>query len=165
MVSSNILKSLSLAAVISTEVSAFATSGSALTNSQKAPITPSLSMHKSVPGTDDIFHNFSEESRKFRRTVYTHDEWVRHRSPDRFWRNLKTITNSGVYTNVLKEVLATTTVASFIVGWNCVFGTYQDLGSAVHDGPLKDVLPILALPLAPFTLTSSSLGLFLGKTY
>jgi hypothetical protein len=40
---------------------------------------------------------YGEESRKFRRTVYTHDDWERHRSPDRFVRNLVSIVASGVY--------------------------------------------------------------------
>ena len=30
--------------------------------------------------------SYGEASRKFRRTVYTADDWVRHRSPDRFFR-------------------------------------------------------------------------------
>ena len=40
---------------------------------------------------------YGEESRKFRRTVYTHDDWVKHRSPDRFFTNLLTTTTSGIY--------------------------------------------------------------------
>jgi hypothetical protein len=40
---------------------------------------------------------YGEESRQFRRTVYSHDDWVKHRSPDRFWNNLKTTTKSGIY--------------------------------------------------------------------
>jgi putative membrane protein len=40
---------------------------------------------------------YGEISRQFRRTVYTHDDWVKHRSPNRFIKNLSTIVNSGVY--------------------------------------------------------------------
>jgi putative membrane protein len=40
---------------------------------------------------------YGEISRQFRRTVYTHDDWVKHRSPNRFIKNLATIFNSGVY--------------------------------------------------------------------
>jgi hypothetical protein len=39
---------------------------------------------------DPITTVFGEESRRYRRTVFSHDDWVRHRSPDRFWRNVKT---------------------------------------------------------------------------
>ena len=59
---------------------------------------------------------------------------------------------------------ATTAVATGVVIWNMVFGTYQDLGSVTHYGPLHDsLIPILCLPLSPFTLSSPSLGLLLGK--
>ena len=61
--------------------------------------------------------------------------------------------------------MATVGVASFVVAWNCIFGEYQDFGSVTHPGPLKDsIIPILALPLAPFTLASPSLGLLLGRS-
>ena len=162
MVSSKILTTASLVAAVSTQVSAFAPTESRTARS--VVINPEYKTTSlSSAATDDIFHKFSEESRQFRRTVYTHDEWVRHRSPDRFVRNIKSITQSGIYGSVLKEVLAVTTVSGFLIAWNAVFGTYQDLAGVVHDGPMKDMLPILTLPLTPFTLSSSSLGLFLGE--
>ena len=68
-----------------------------------------------------------------------------------------------IYKSLAKEVLATTAVATFIVSWNCLFGNYQDLSGASHAGPLNSLLPVLALPLTPFTLSSPSLGLLLGK--
>ena len=40
---------------------------------------------------------YSEESRKYRRTVYFHDSWVNHRSTDRFFKNFKSTLDSGVY--------------------------------------------------------------------
>ena len=41
---------------------------------------------------------------------------------------------------------------------------YQDFASVSHPGPLKDlIIPVLSLPLAPFTLASPSLGLLLGE--
>lgn len=107
-------------------------------------------------------NSYGEKSRQYRRTVYTHEDWVKHRSPNRFGKNLMTFGSSGIFKNLANEVLATTSVASFIVAWNCVFGTYQDLGGVVHNGLLHDsIIPILALPLAPFTLASPSLGLLL----
>ena len=118
-----------------------------------------------VVATEEEKTSYAEVSRQYRRTVYTHEEWVKHRSSDRFIRNLSSFANSGIFSNLAKEVLATTAVATAIVGWNCVFGDYQDLSGVTHAGPLKDTLPILALPLAPFTLSSPSLGLLLGETY
>jgi len=106
--------------------------------------------------------SYGEVSRQYRRTVYTHNEWVKHRSPDRFGRNLGTFASSGIFKNLSSEVLTTTTVATFIVLWNCLTGSYQDLAGVAHDGPLKDtIIPMLTLPLTPFTLLSPSLGLLL----
>mmetsp|Transcript_23946 Transcript_23946/g.29458 ORF Transcript_23946/g.29458 Transcript_23946/m.29458 type:complete len:576 (+) Transcript_23946:244-1971(+) len=114
------------------------------------------------PGVNNIFQNYGEESRQFRRTVYSHEDWVKHRSSNRFFRNLKSTTSSGIYKNLAKEVFATTAVATSVVAWNAIFGEYQDFLSVTHPGPLADtLLPVLALPLAPFTLSSPSLGLLL----
>lgn len=106
--------------------------------------------------------NGAELARPSRRTVYSHEDWQRHRSPQRFYRNLSTITDSAVASNVAKEVLTTTSFATFLVFWNIIFGQYEDLNSISHTGPLKDVLPTLSLPLSVFTLASPSLGLLLG---
>ena len=115
-----------------------------------------------LPEIRDI--SYGEESRKYRRTVYTHDDWIKHRSPDRFARNLQAITSSGVYKSVAKEVVATTTVAAAIVGYNCIVGGYTDFEGIKHTALVSNhLVPVFALPLAPFTLSSPSLGLLLGK--
>ena len=71
--------------------------------------TPTTSYFDDIPGvsstalpagppdtaTKDI--PYGETSRQFRRTVYTHDDWVKHRSPNRFIGNIVTIFNSGIY--------------------------------------------------------------------
>lgn len=112
------------------------------------------------------FRKYGEESRPYRRTVYSHEDWVRHRSPDRFSRNLSTFASSGIYKSLFKEVVATSTVASFVVVWNMIFGDYQGLDGVTHEGIMHDsLLPILSLPLSPFTLSSPSLGLLLGKSW
>jgi hypothetical protein len=112
----------------------------------------------------DQFQKYGEESREYRRTVYTHEDWVKHRSPDRFTRNLASFFDSGIYKSLFREVVATTTAASFIVVWNMIFGQYVDLFGASHDGIFHDsVIPALSLPLSVFTLSSPSLGLLLGK--
>jgi ion channel-forming bestrophin family protein len=113
-----------------------------------------------IPAPKEL--SYGEESRKYRRTVYTHDDWVKHRSPERFTRNLMSTTNSGIYKNIGNEVLATTGVALFVVLWNMLTGTYTDFAGVEHLGILKDtILPVFSLPLAPFTLSSPSLGLLL----
>lgn len=104
-----------------------------------------------------------EGQRKFRRTVYTHDDWRKHRNQDRFLYYLLAIFKSGVYKNLFREVALTSTVASFVVVYNMLAGGYTDLGGVAH-GPVipGGFLPTLGLPLAAFTLTSPSLGLLLG---
>ena len=107
---------------------------------------------------------YGEIGRQYRRTVYSHDEWVQHRSPERFYRNLSSTLSSGVFQNLSKEVFTTTAIATFVIFWNCLFGQYEDLHNVVHNGPFHDsLIPVLVLPLAPFTISSPSLGLLLGK--
>jgi putative membrane protein len=108
--------------------------------------------------------SYGEESRKYRRTVYSHDDWVKHRAPDRFIRNTFSIIASGIYQNIGGEILVVTIISAFIVFWNALCGSYTDFDGVQHSGLLHDtVLPALSLPLAPFTLLSSALGLLLGK--
>jgi ion channel-forming bestrophin family protein len=93
--------------------------------------------------------SYGEESRKYRRTIYTHEDWVRHRSPTRFFHRAMTTLKSGIYSNILRPVLLTTSVAVLVVSWNAV---------VVASG---SAFPLLSLPMAPFTLSSASLGLLL----
>jgi hypothetical protein len=88
---------------------------------------------------------------------------VKHRSPDRFLRNLATIPASGIYKNMFREILATTTVATLIFFWNMLTSGYDDFNQVHHEAIIQSYyLPPIKLPLAPFTLASSSLGLLLG---
>ncbi len=158
MVTTSIRRAVILAATASTLLNG------AVAFAPTQPVTKSVVPLQMSAVNEAERTSYGEESRKFRRTVYTHDEWVKHRSPNRFVRNLSSFTNSGIYKNIGREVFATTSVATFICAWNIIFGDYQDISGAVHAGPLKDsIIPILALPLAPFTLSSPSLGLLLGK--
>ena len=107
--------------------------------------------------------SYGEASRKFRRTVYTHDDWVGHRSPDRFIKYFASIPTSGIYKNLAKEIIILVGVTMLVMGYNgCVTG-FQDLSGAFHN-PIwsSPLLPPLTLPLQPFTLSSSALGLLLG---
>lgn len=115
-----------------------------------------------IPAPKDI--SYGEESRKYRRTVYSHDDWVKFRSPDRFLRNLYSLFASGVYKNLGREVTATTAVAIAVVAWNALTGGYKDFSGVAHEAMIQNAfLPMLTLPLTPFTLVSPSLGLLLGK--
>lgn len=108
--------------------------------------------------------SYGEASRKFRRTVYSHDDWVNHRSPDRFIKYIAAIPTSGIYKNLAKEIITLVAVTMLVMGYNGAVTGYQDVSGAFHD-PIwsSPFLPPLTLPLQPFTLTSSALGLLLGK--
>ena len=98
--------------------------------------------------------------------MYTHDDWVKHRSPDRFIKNIMTTTKSGIYKNVGSEVAAVTAVATFAFLWNMVTGGYTDFAGVSHDPIISSsFLPTLTLPLTGFTLSSPFLGLLLGKQH
>ena len=115
-----------------------------------------------LPPIKDI--SYGEESRKYRRTVYTHDDWRKHRSPDRFLYYLRSLFVSGVYKNLYRELAFTTGVATFICAYNAVTGGYTDFEGVKHGALVSsNLLPMLTLPLAPFTLSSPSLGLLLGR--
>lgn len=116
----------------------------------------------SLPEIKDI--SYGEEARPYRRTVFSHDDWRRFRSPDRFFYYVASMTSSGVYKGVGREVLATTAIATFVVLYNCAVGGYADFSGVKHDALISSQwLPLLGLPLAPFTLSSPSLGLLLGE--
>ena len=114
-----------------------------------------------MPPVKDI--PYGEQSRMYRRTVYSHDDWKKHRSPDRFQYYVSALFNSGVYKNIGREVAVTVAVATVVCAWGALFGEYQDISGAKHVGPLaNNIIPVLGLPLTPFTLASPSLGLLLG---
>lgn len=105
-----------------------------------------------------------EDQRKLRRTVYTHDDWKKHRNQDRFIVYLAAIFKSGVYKNLAGEVVLATAIATFICVYNALVGDWTDLTGVKHAGLIQsNFFPKLGLPLTAFTLTSPSLGLLLGK--
>ena len=106
---------------------------------------------------------YGEESRKFRRTVYEHRDWLDHRSTTRLFGNLASTVSSGVVRALLTEVQVVGLVALFVCLWNslAVIG-YTDF-AGVHHAPLFAWASFLqlSLPAVPLTLSASSLGLLL----
>lgn len=100
-----------------------------------------------------------EMARRYRRTVYTHDDWKKHRQQDRFLIYLGSMFRSGVFENCKNEVLVTTSFAAFLCFYNALRGGYTDISGIAHPAPLPGQL--LGLPMTTFTLTGSSLGLLL----
>lgn len=97
------------------------------------------------------FVPYGEESRKYRRTVFEHKDWLLHRSNTRLFDNLKNTIKSGVVRSILLEVYTATSIAIFVCMWNALILNTPNLSKVF----------LLSLPLAPFTLSASSLGLLL----
>eukprot|EP00578_Thalassiosira_sp_NH16_P006524 CAMPEP_0181104038 /NCGR_PEP_ID=MMETSP1071-20121207/15204_1 /TAXON_ID=35127 /ORGANISM="Thalassiosira sp., Strain NH16" /LENGTH=434 /DNA_ID=CAMNT_0023187189 /DNA_START=86 /DNA_END=1390 /DNA_ORIENTATION=+ len=153
-----------LAAIGMPAGSAFTTTKSMSPIIATKPITQSsaLRMGPPVDPSAPMTEVMGEGSRKYRRTVYTHDQWVTHRSPDRFFKNLGTLFNSGIYKQIGGEVALTTSVAIFVCVWNLLVGGYQDLAGVMHDPIISAKWAMLVgLPLTPFTVLTPSLGLLL----
>ena len=82
----------------------------------------------------DVRTSYIEVSRQYRRTRYTHDDWLKHRSPDRFLSNLAEFSTSGIYRGILKEVGTVTAIASAVVLWNVFLGEgWVDSAGVHHD--------------------------------
>lgn len=130
------------------------------------PSSSSLKMGPPIDSSAPLTDLYGEGSRKYRRTVYTHNEWVKHRSSDRFVNNISTLLNSGIYKNIGQQVLATTTVAVFVWCWNMLVGGFEDFSGVMHDPLIKSNLATaVGLPLTIFTTLSPSLGLLLGELH
>lgn len=119
------------------------------------------SNYKMLSGSD-----YAEESRQYRRTVYMHDEWVKHRSSGRFIRNMRTLSESGVGRALGAELAFITATALFCVGINMVIHGYQDFSGVTHPSPLADFAFIrdikqLSLPSFVFSIGMPALSLLL----
>ena len=93
---------------------------------------------------------FQEAARPYRRDVFGTEEWIKHRSTDRFRKSMRTLFQSGVFRARYGEVLFTMFIATFVTAWNHVLRA-----------KLVPQLPLLALGLNLFTLTAPALGLLL----
>lgn len=133
-------------------------------HSKTSVTTPNKRATESGPNyyLEPKYNSYSEQSRPMRRTVFTHEDWVKFRSSDRFMKNLRNIAVSGVYKNLGREVVATTAVALFVWASNLALGGYTDFVGVQHEALVHiDGLSGIGLPLTPFTLASPSLGLLL----
>ena len=110
-----------------------------------------------------------ELQRKERRTIFMHDDWVRHRSSGRILRNIRSISDSGIIQALSKELIAVTVAAVFVVVANMLLISYEDFGGVTHAGPLNELLAAggiqvaepLTLPALPFSIVMPALSLLL----
>lgn len=126
----------------------------------------STQLQAAGPSDDDLkrFQSYGEASRKFRRSYYSHSDWLKARADDRFLYNLSSIVRSGILKQLSKELRTIAAISTFICVWNALFGPagYDDF-AGFHHAPILDQhsLPLLVLPASPFTLSVPSLGLLL----
>jgi len=111
--------------------------------------------------TQELLDEYGEQSRKYRRNVYSASDWVYSRRPDRIVSNLSTTFDSGLVRQLSFELTFLFFSSSFIVFWNDFFVKgWTDISGNPH-APLTDIIPGLILPLQPFSLSISALALLL----
>uniref|UniRef100_A0A7S4T2M8 Bestrophin homolog n=1 Tax=Ditylum brightwellii TaxID=49249 RepID=A0A7S4T2M8_9STRA len=126
-----------------------------ITQRQRYGAITSLSAENVRPGSmDDAIKSlgrvpYGEASRKYRRTVYTHKDWLNHRSNDRLVGSLISMFYSGVIRQVKNKIFLVASVAVFVTVWDEVLINYYP------------DLPHVCLPTIPFLLSSPALGLLL----
>ena len=91
---------------------------------------------------------YGEASRKHRQTVFTHKDWIEHRSSDRLFENLSSLPRSGIVRQLFEEISLVTGIAIAVVVWNGILAPEYGL-------------PMFCLPARPFTLSSPALALLL----
>jgi len=118
------------------------------------PITPEDSERRR--------ESYTEISRRYRRSFFDQDQWLKHRRSDRFVDNLLTLSDSGVVRALKNEVFLIGAIASVICIWNALMVAGFDDWAGVHHNPIVGlVLPLVKLPAEPLTVSSPALGLLL----
>ncbi|KAF8088297.1 hypothetical protein N665_0546s0028 [Sinapis alba] len=107
-----------------------------------------ISLLKAVPNWSD---GIKERRMQQKRSLYTHENWVRHRSSLRHLRHVSSSTSSRVILSLIPPVSFFTTVAILIAGYN----------SAVGLELLPSFFPVLRASSLPYQLTAPALALLL----
>jgi len=95
---------------------------------------------------------------------FGHDNWLRHRASDRFYRNLFKFAWSPIVQSLLDEVFVLAVISLVIILWNeLVIDGYTDFSGVHHEAIFSEALPNikLSLPKDPFFLCGGPLGLLL----
>lgn len=93
-----------------------------------------------------------EDSRRFRRVVYSFERWAKHRSTKRYLENMLSIPSSRIISSLSTPVVSVTVFSAIV-------GCYQ---TALETGALPSYLPSLLLSNPqPLGLTSFALSLLL----
>jgi hypothetical protein len=121
-----------------------------------------------TPTEEDLerFQSYGETSRKFRRSYFSHSDWLNTRRDGRFLYNLKSKFATPKFAIRIGKTLGSVAgISTFTLVWNALLVAGFDDFAGVHHNPLIDfsdtAIPLLQLPLDPFTLSSPALGLLL----
>lgn len=127
-----------------------------------APFSTRLYFVENMPRVDDSGLSYAERSRPYRRDIFSYEDWVKHRSSERFSGRLTKLNRSGLVRALFDEIVLTTSVAIFVCTYNALLVTgFQDLTGVHHDHLLVSSFPIFSLPSQFFTLSSPALSLLL----
>jgi hypothetical protein len=121
-----------------------------------------LWMIKYIPVDENGALSYAERSRPYRRDVFDHEEWVRVRSIKRFGDNLRTIFESVVVRQLMREIILTTAVSTFICTYNALLVNGFEDFAGIHHYPLAKGLSVFSMPSVFLSLTSPVLSLLLG---
>ena len=102
---------------------------------------------------------YGEASRRYRRTEFVYDDWVKHRTSEKIFTNLNGLLYSGIVRQLKEELFYISVSAAFVVGWDDFLLPF----TAAHtkDFWMISTLPRLCIPALPFQLCSPALGLLL----
>eukprot|EP00798_Chlamydomonas_sp_ICE-L_P019187 gene19187-25801_t len=108
-------------------------------------VTATATTNPVLPQKKKIDANSKEASRKYRRNVYTSDDWIKHRSSDRYRRHMSTMFTSGNVASLMGlaaflELVEVAQVLHLIPEWPSFFKPMSEL---------------------PFTIAGASLSLLL----
>merc|ERR1719261_875877 len=77
---------------------------------------------------------YSEKQRKDRRSIFMHKEWVRHRSSERFARNMKTLPSSGINQALSTELSFVTLISVGVVMANVLLHSVTGFDGIQYPG-------------------------------
>lgn len=137
--------------------------GFAPQGSKKAAHVPRFktSLQSKEEQTERWLQSYGEKSRKYRRSYFTADDWVRSRRSDRLVDNIKTTLVSGLIRQLDFELPFMLFSAMFIDMWNTFLVAGYDDFYGVHHPPFATGFPLIVLPTIPLTLATTALGLML----
>ncbi|KAH9731987.1 UPF0187 protein [Citrus sinensis] len=119
--------------------------------SQSQSETKTLTLISVLRAIPDWADRVKERGVKQKRTLYSHEKWVEHRSSLRHVRHLLSSLSSRVILSLIPPVIAFTMVAVVIASYN----------SALDSHLLPGFLPVLRASSLPYQLTAPALALLL----